>query len=361
MQKYFEEVKDKRQQWKIKHKLREVLVTGICAVISGCDYFEDIADFCRVKCEWFREKLGLELEHGTASHDTYKRVFEMIEPAEFEKGFAKWVKSIRKRVKDEIVSIDGKTLCGSKSETAESIEMVSAWANANKLVLGQVKVSDESNEMKAVSPLLDILYLKGCIVTVDAGNCHKEISEKIAEKKADYVFALKRNHEKLYDDVKFYFESEQIKKSTVTENKGHGRIEKREYYLETAIDWLNGREEWTNLNSIGMVKSTVLEKDKVSEEKRYFITSLMSVDLFAKAVREHWGVENSLHWCLDVVFNEDNCQVRASNVAENFAVIRHIALNVLKNYPVKMSLARKRRKCLYDSDFMADVLISAFS
>ena len=163
----------------------------------------------------------------------------------------------------------------------------------------------------------------------------------VTAKKADYVFSLKLNHADMYNDVKFYFANEQINKVKVTENKGHGRIEKREYCLETNIEWLHGRGEWTNLNAIGMVKSTVLEKDKLREETRYFITSLMSVDLFAKSVRAHWGVE-SIHWCLDVVFHEDDCQVRANNIAENFAVIRHISLNILKNYPVKMSLARKR-------------------
>jgi predicted transposase YbfD/YdcC len=360
MQKYFEEIKDPRQKWKIKHKLIEILVTGICAVISGCEYFEDIADFSRVKSEWFREKLGLELEHGTASHDTYERVFGMIEPEEFEKCFAKWVRSIRKKTKDEVVSIDGKTICGSGDENT-AVQMVSAWANANQLVLGQVRVDSKSNEITAVPELLEILYLKGCIVTLDAMGCQKEISAKITKRKADYVLALKKNHENMYDDVKFYFENEQIKKSVVTENKGHGRVERREYYLETNIDWLNDRGEWTNLNGIGMVKSTVTEKDKVREETRYFITSLMSVDLFSKSVRAHWGIENGLHWCLDVVFHEDDCQVRANNAAENFAVTRHIALNILKNYPVKMTLARKRRKCLYDADFMADVLLYAFS
>jgi predicted transposase YbfD/YdcC len=359
VEKYFDEIKDPRQSWKVKHKIIEVLVTGICAVISGCEYFEDIADFCRVKCDWYREKLGLLLEHGTASHDTYSRVFELIEPKEFEKGFSKWVQSIRKKTKDEIVSIDGKTLCGSGDETT-AVQMVSAWANANQLVLGQVKVSDGTNEIKAVPDLLELLYLKGCIVTLDAMGAQKDISEKITAKQADYVFTLKSNHENMYDDVKFYFENERVKKSAVTENKGHGRIEKREYFLETNIDWLYNRNEWTNLNGIGMVKSTVWEKDNVREETRYFITSLMSVDLFSKAVRAHWGIE-SMHWCLDVVFHEDDCQVRNANVAENFAVIRHIATNILKNYPVKMSLARKRRKCLYDADFMAEVLISAFS
>ena len=359
MKKYFEEIKDERQQWKVKHKLIEILLTGICAVISGCEYFEDIADFCRVKCEWFGEKLGIELEHGTASHDTYARVFGMIEPKEFERCFAKWVQSIRKKTRDEIVSIDGKRLCGSGDEYS-AIQMVSAWANANQLVIGQVKADDESNEIKAVPKLLEILYLKGSIVTLDAMGCQKEISEKVTEKKADYVFSLKANHPDMYNDVKFYFENERVKKTKITINTGHGRIEKREYFLETNIEWLHGRGEWRNLNAIGMVKSTVSEKDKIREETRYFVTSLMSVDLFAKAVRSHWGIE-SMHWCLDVVFHEDDCQVKANNAAENFAVVRHIAVNVLKNFPVKMSLARKRRKCQYDADFMADVLLFAFS
>ena len=188
MQTHFEERKDKRQEWKVKHKLIEILVTGISAVISGCEYFEDIADFCRVKCEWFREKLGLELEHGTASHDTYSRVFEMIDPKEFEKGFGKWVQSIRKKTKDEIVSIDGKTVCGSGDEANPAKQMVSAWANTKRLVLGQVKVNDKSNEIKAVPDLLEILYLKGCIVTIDAMGCQKEISEKISLKKQTMYF-----------------------------------------------------------------------------------------------------------------------------------------------------------------------------
>jgi len=360
MQKYFEEISDPRQSWKVKHLLIEVLITGICAVISGCEYFEDISDFCRVKCEWFREKLGMELAHGVASHDTYQRVFELIEPTEFERCFASWVQSIRKRTQDEIVSIDGKTLCGSGDEHT-AVQMVSAWANANQLVLGQVRVKEKSNEITAVPELLEILYLKGCIVTLDAMGCQKEIGKKITAKQADYVFSLKANHPDMLNDVKFYFENEAVKKKVVTQNKGHGRVEKREYFLETDIDWLNGRDAWSNLNGIGMVKSTVGEQGKVREETRYFITSLMNVDLFAKAVRSHWGIENSLHWCLDVVFHEDNCQLRSANAAKNFAVIRHIALNILKNYTVKMSLARKRRKCQYDADFMADVLLFAFS
>jgi predicted transposase YbfD/YdcC len=227
-------------------------------------------------------------------------------------------------------------------------------------VLGQVKVDNKTNEIKAIPELLEMLYLKGCIVTIDAMGCQKEISKNITEKKADYVLSLKENHRDMYNDVKFWFDNEKKQQTKVTEDKKHGRIEKREYYLETKVDWLNGRKDWSCLNGIGMVKSSVCEKGKTREETRYFITSLMNVGLFAKSVRSHWGIE-SMHWCLDVVFHEDNCSVRKSNVAENFAVTRHIALNILKNHPVKMSLARKRRKCHYDSDFMAEVLLSAFT
>ena len=239
--------------------------------------------------------------------------------------------------------------------------MVSAWANANQLVLGQTKTDEKTNEITAIPTLLEMLELKGCIVTIDAMGCQKDIAKQITGEEADYVFGLKRNQTGLHEDVKLYFEQIEVSSKTVTKEKGHGRIETREYFLETDIDWLLQKPDWAGLNAIGMVKSKVWEKDILREETRYFITSLTDVKLFAKATRAHWGIENSLHWCLDVVFHEDLNRTRKDNSAENFAVIRHIALNVLKNYPVKMSLARKRRKCEYDADFTADVLLSAFS
>jgi predicted transposase YbfD/YdcC len=237
--------------------------------------------------------------------------------------------------------------------------MVSAWANTNQLVLGQVKTDEKSNEIKAIPVLLEMLELKGCIVTIDAAGCQKKIAEQITKVEADYVLALKGNQESLNDDVRLYFETEDVIEKYITHDKGHGRIETRKYYLETEIDWLYQKPDWAGLNAIGMVKSSVLEKDSQREEARYFITSLTNVETFAKAVRAHWGIENSLHWCLDVVFREDACRTRKDNSAENASVIRKIALNILKNFPVKMSLARKRRKCLYDPDFMAEVLLSA--
>ena len=360
MKEYFEKISDPRQSWKTEYNLLEIVVMTICAVISGCDYWEDIVDFCKVKEGWFREKLGLVLRKGIAPHDTFQRVFQLIDPIELETCFLSWMKEVARLTKNEIVSIDGKTNCGSKDTKAKAIHMVSAWANANRLVLGQVKTDEKSNEITAIPTLLDLLELKGCIVTIDAMGCQKDIAKKIIDAQADYVLGLKGNQESLHDDVKFYFEEEKVSKTAITREKDHGRIETREYFLETAIDWLPQKSDWAGLSGIGMVKSRVWEKEVLREETRYFITSLTDVKLFAKAVREHWGVENSLHWCLDVVFNEDASRTRKDNSPENFSIIRRIALNILRNFPANMSLARKRRKCEYDPDFIACVLLSVF-
>lgn len=359
MREYFSEIKDARQSWKVEHNLHEIIIMTICAVISGLDHWEDIADFCRAKETWFKERLGLNLEKGVASHDTFSRVFQLMNPKEFERCFVEWVKSIVVKTDGEIVSIDGKTSRGSKS-IRTPIHMVSAWANKNRLVLGQVKTDDKSNEITAIPTLLDMLDLKGCIVTIDAMGCQKDIAGKIVKQDADYVFGLKGNQASLNEDVRLYFETEEVTNTTTTFDDGHGRIERRTYTLETNVDWLFQKPEWPGLQAIGMVKSVVEEKEKKTEEIRYFITSLTDVKKFGEAVRGHWGIENSLHYCLDVTFNEDKNRTRKDNSAENFAVVRHIALNVLKNFetPQKMSLARKRRKCQYDADFMADVLIA---
>ena len=360
MRPYFETIRDPRQSWKIEYDLHEILIVTICAVISGCEIWEEIVDFCKVKHLWFQEKLGLELKNGIASHDTFQRVFQLIRPKELEESFIAWVQSISVKTKGEIVSIDGKTVRGSRGTKDRAIHMVSAWANANQLVLGQVKVDEKSNEITAIPTLLDLLDLKDCIITIDAMGCQKDIAEKIVAADADYVFGLKGNHSDLHDDLKFYFENEEIPDHTVTREKGHGRIEMRGYFLEMEIDWLHQKPDWARLNAIGMVKSIVWEKEVLREESRYFITSLTDVETFARAIRAHWGIENSLHWSLDVTFREDSCRTRKDNSAENFSVVRRIALNALKRFPAKMSLNRKRRKCHYDTDFMADVLLAVF-
>lgn len=370
MQQYFEEITDKRSPWKIKHKMTEIIVMTICAVTGGCDSWEVIEDFCKVKETWFREQMNLTLANGIPSHDTFERVFGMIEPTEFEKNFIKWVREISQKTDGEVVSIDGKTLCGSKSGTRSAIHMVSAWANNNQMVLGQLATEEKSNEITAVPELLNLLDVKGCTVTADAMSCQKEIVAKITEKQADYAIALKENQPNLRKDAEDYFlaalsDKNQLlfskPKITRTLEKGHGRIETRQYYLTTDISWLSQLKEWKNLNSLGMVKSKTECNGVISEDVRYYISSLTDVSLFAKAVRAHWGIENSLHWCLDVVFDEDHIRMRKDHSAENMAVVRHIVLNILKNFPTpkKMSLSRKRQKCEYDFDFLKSVLLFA--
>jgi len=304
LKKHFETITDKRQEGKVKYKLFEAVIMVIVAVIAECEAWYQIEHYCKTKESWFKKKLRLKLQNGIPSHDTFQRIFQLIEPKELEKSFISWTQSIAHKTKNEIISIDGKTVCGSRDAKTKAIHMVSAWANANQLVLGQVKTEEKSNEITAIPALLELLELKGCIVTIDAMGCQKDIAKIITEAEADYVLGLKGNQESLHEDVKLYFDHILVETKEVTRDKGHGRIETREYFLETDIDWIEQKSKWLNLNAIGMVKSRVWEKEILREEVRYFITSLTNVKAFAKAVRAHWGIENSLHWVLDVGFNE---------------------------------------------------------
>lgn len=365
LQEYFAEITDPRQQVKVKHKLLEIVVMTICAVIAGCDVWEDIFEYCCVKEGWFRNSLGMKLEHGIPSHDTIQRVWSMIEPEEFEKCFCAWVAAVCKKTKGEVVSIDGKTLRRSGSAKQKPIHMVSAWANEQQMVLGELAVEEKSNEITAVPQLLNMLDISGCIVTADAMSCQKEIVKKVVEKQADYVLSLKENQPTFCHEVQAYF-SEAVKKpkeypeiqQVKTLDSGHGRIEKRTYYLSTEIEWYQDLAQWAGLRAIGMVCSKTERNGQFYEDTRYFITSKPDLSAFANAVRKHWGIENSLHWCLDMTFHEDYSRIRKNHSAENMAVVRHIALNILKNYPVNISLARKRRRCAYDDAFLADLLLS---
>jgi len=363
LQEYFSSLTDPRQQGKVKHNFLEIIVMTICAVMAGCDVWDDIADFCRAKESWMRESLHMKLENGIPSHDTLQRVWGMIEPKEFEHCFHSWVSTVYQATDHEIVSIDGKTLRRSGSKNQNPLHMVSAWANKNQLVLGQIATDEKSNEITAVPELLEVLYLKGCIVTADAMSCQKAITEKIAEKGADYVLSLKDNQPLLCAEVKDFFkeveedpEKHPEVQMTKTNDKGHGRIETRKYYLLANPDWMLYADGWENLNAIGMVCSRVQTGDEITEERRYFISSLTSVKHFSKAARAHWGVENSLHWCLDMTFREDYSRMRKDYSAENMAVVRHIALDILKRHPAKISMARKRRRCSYDEPFLAEVI-----
>lgn len=365
MREYFEGIKDTRQEGKVKHNLLEIIVMTICAVIAGCDVWEDIADFCRVKEKWLRESLHLKLENGIPSHDTMQRVWGMIEPEEFEKRFCEWVEAVSHKVEGDIISVDGKTLRRSGEKGKSPIHMVSAWSNQQQMVLGQLATDEKSNEITAVPELLNILDISGCIITADAMSCQKTITEKITEKGADYVLGLKENHPLFHQEVEDYFSAAlkdaknypSVKKIETTDY-GHGRIEHRTYYLTTEVVWYEGIADWSNLRSFGMVVSKITYPDKTTEDSRLFISSIEDISVFQNAVRKHWGIENSLHWCLDVTFREDYSRIRKDHSAENMAVVRHISLNLLKAHPSKISLARKRRRCSYDDAFLADVLLS---
>ncbi len=368
MKTYFEEIEDRRQQWKIKYNLVETIIITIVAVVAGAEHWNEIFMYCKAKEQLLREKLGLELKNGIPSEDTFQRIFAIINPKELEKCFVNWVRSIRPDIDREIISVDGKTICGSRTENASVIHMVSAWANEAGLVLGQLRVDEKSNEIPAVPELLDLIDAQGSIITSDAMSCQKKTVQKIIEKQCDYVISLKGNQESLYDDVRLYFETALQEPElysiahTSTLEKGHGRVEKREYYFTQDVEWIENRSDWANLNAIGMVRSTRIVEGEKRTELRYFIASLTDVIDFAKAVRKHWGIENSLHWCLDVDFNEDRCRMRMDNSGENFAVIRHIAMNLYRSYKApKLSIKAKRFRCSFDDDFLCKVILHNFS
>ena len=367
MTKYFEEIEDTRQQGKVKYILVEVIVITIAAVTAGAEHWNEIAMYCKSKVDMFRREFNLKLENGVPTDDTFQRIFAIIKPDQLEKCFVNWTRSISDIPEDEIVSVDGKTICGSRDDNYSVIHMVSAWANKTGIVLGQQRVDEKSNEIPAVPQLLDLIDVQNCTITSDAMSCQKKTVQKIREKNCNYVICLKGNQETLHDDVKLYFETAEKEQEfyplskTSTLDKGHGRIEKREYFLTTDIEWIENRDEWAGLNAIGMVRSTRIVDETENVEDRYFITSLTDVQLFSEAARKHWGIENNLHWCLDVNFDEDNCRMRKDNSGENLAVIRHIALNLYKSFTkVKLSMKAKRFRCSFDDQFLCNVILNKF-
>ena len=306
--------------------------------MSGAEDFPDMEEFGKSRKEYLAK--FLELPNGRLDSYTFRRVFEKLDPSELLSCLINWVTTKRaehsvvaidgKTAEHSVVAIDGKTICGSGNAQHKAYHVISAFVAENQITLGELTVEEKTNEITAVPELLELIDVKGEIVTADAMSCQKKIVEKIVEKKADYTIGLKQNQPALYQDTEDYFQefAEEIP-SKITYDKGHGRIEKREYRLLTDISWLEQKAEWCGLKALGMVKSTVTEKDKTREFTRYFIASLTDIDEFAYSVRKLWSIENQLHWCLDVIFREDVSRARKDHSPLYLNVLRKLSLNLV--------------------------------
>ena len=349
------EIGDPRRQYGyLRHKLVTIVIIAFCAIICGAEDYEDIEDFGNIRKTWIANFLPI--ENGIPDKDTFRRVFERLNPSEVAECLYEWLGE--REVAGKTVNIDGKTICGSKSAEHKAFHVVSAWVSENQITLGEIVVDEKSNEITAIPKLLDLVDVEGATVTIDAMGTQTKIAEKIIEKKADYCLALKGNHSDLHDDVRFYFENQVVDTRKVTREKDHGRIEKREYFLETDIDWLEQKNEWKGLSAIGAVRSTVIGNELARVETRYFITSLTSVDRFADSVRKHWSIENQLHWQLDVTFGEDSAKARKDNSPLNWNVMRKTALPLIRNADVgkKQSIKRKMFMAALDVSFLENIL-----
>jgi predicted transposase YbfD/YdcC len=359
---HFKTLTDPRKAGMISHKLIDIITIAVSAIICGAEDWVGVETFGKAKQNWLKQ--FLELPNGIPSHDTFNSVFNCLSAKELQECFANWMRSIFELTDNEVVAIDGKCLRRSydRKSGKAAIHMVSAWAHNNRLVLGQVKTDAKSNEITAIPELLKLLDIKGCIVTIDAMGCQRKIASEIINRDGDYVLALKGNQAHLHQAVKTYFESTDFDITThdfyETIDGDHGRIETRRYWTVDNIEWLENKENWPGLTSIGMVERIREVKDKVTTEISFYITSLKSdAKRFGHAVRAHWGIENSLHWSLDVTFNEDHARIRQGEGAENVAVLRHIALSLLKQEKSqKVGIANKRLKAATDEDYLFTIL-----
>ena len=368
---YFATVADPRIERSRLHSLTSVLVLSLCAVVCGADSFVAIEHFGQAREAWL--KTFLDLPNGIPSHDTIGRIFALLDPKALEEAFRRWTAAIATLTKGEVVAIDGKTLRRSfqSADRTAFVHMVSAWAAGNRMVLGQIKTEDKSNEITAIPRLLELLRIEGCLVTIDAMGCQKEIASKIVDRGADYMLAVKDNQPTLSATISAIFEEAlrdpdfptSANHSTTTE-KAHGRTEVRRCWTMD-IDSECGApfDEWTNVRSIVLVERERTIGDKTSIERCHYIASRLRISAKAAlaATRAHWGIENQLHWVLDVAFREDDCRVRAGHAAENFAVIRHIALNLLKAVPggldgKKLGVKNKRLLAGWHDGYLLRVL-----
>lgn len=366
--KHFDKLKDPRINRTKKHPLINVLFIALCAVICGAEDFASIERFGKARREWLSQ--FLDLSSGIPSHDTFTRVFSLIDPVAFGKIFIEWVETLANKIK-KVVAIDGKSMRATKDTVNDlgPLHMVNVWCCENQLALGQQAVADKSNEITAIPLLLDLLDVTDCIVTIDAMGCQKEIVNLIVDKAADYVLSLKGNQGNLHNDVVLYFDSIQkgfLKHDTIfqqTIEKGHGRIEERNYCVVALPEGLHS-DGWTGLKSLAMVHAKRTIGDKTSEETRYFISSMTTEKAsdIVEAIRAHWQVENALHWRLDVCFNEDRWCSKQGNAASNMALLNKMALNLLKKEQTsKVGVKNRRLLAGWDENYLAKVLMEAIN
>ncbi len=365
---HFSALSDPRTGNALQHQLLDILVIAVCGVICGADSWVEIEQWGQAQQPWL--ETFLDLPNGIPSHDTFGRVFARLDPAQFRQCFLNWVSAVSTLTKGQVVAIDGKKLRRSHYRRLgkAAIWMVSAWATANRLVLGQVKVRNKSNEIKAIPELLQVLALKDCIVTIDAIGCQTKIAAKIVEKQGDYLLAVKNNQGQLYQDLKDLFAGcEEVNFRQVpygyarTVNKGHGRIETRQCWVLSSpdyLDYLHRRAYWQNLRTVVKIQTERVVRGKRSRQVRYYISTLENdPKLILKVVRDHWQIENGLHWVLDIAFREDDSRVRKDHAPENFALVRHFALNLLKQETtLRVGIKAKRFRAACDRDYLLQVL-----
>lgn len=361
----FSALPDPRKDINKRHLMIDMLFITLCAVISGVKSWDQIEEFAIDREEWLRKYL--ELPFGIPSHDAIRYLFLFLDGKAFNKAFADWVEKIRPNLGENHIAIDGKTSrrSGSKNSSLKALHSVSAWATNLSLVLGQVHVNEKSNEITAIPELLDMLELKGCLVTIDAMGCQKDIAEKIIEKGGDYVLALKANQKNLHEEIKDYFDDaiendfRDIKfHSFQNTEMDHGRLETRQYFVTSEIDDLFEIKNWPSIKCIAMVIAQRKVNGETSQEKRYYISSCKNrFDRIQRGIREHWSIENSLHWVLDMCFDEDQCRKRIKNSAANISTIRKIAINMLKSEKsYKASIIGKMLKAGRNTSYLEKAL-----
>jgi predicted transposase YbfD/YdcC len=352
----FREVPDPRVERTKVHNLEVLMFIALCTYLSGGEGFYDMEAYAQAKELWLRKNIGMK---SIPSHDTFNRLFQAIAPEHFGECLLELSRRLREQIAGDVVAFDGKTHRRTGSGKCSALHMLNAWSVENHLVLGQPAVEEKSNEITAIPQLMDMIDLKGCVITADALNCQKTVAGKALEKNADYILALKGNHPIMYEEVRKYMDY--VSSSTLpgfeSVEKDHGRIETRRCWQSDAIGWYADKSDWAGPRTFRLIKSIREYGDKRETSRRYYISSLSCEEgRLASSIRSHWHIENSLHWCLDVVFNEDQSRARARHAAKNLGTLRAICINLIKRIPGKSSMKAKRFKAALNDEFLLQAL-----